>query len=410
MIRGWRWVWRALAAAVCLAALPPAAGAQGLAPTADVDPPAYPFRVGPLMFAPAVRLQQIGVDTNVFQNEADAREDFVATVTPEVNLFMRPRSMRVLGYLGTDFNYFRTYADERYVAPTTRVRAEFLLSRLRPYVGVARVDTRDRPNREIDARARHVDGELGGGLVFELSPASFVYAAVTRQSTDYRPGERFAGIDLETALDRNTTSVDAGIRLSLTPLTSLSLVATRAVDRFVFDPTRDATSQSVWAEFAFAPDAIFRGTARLGIRRFTPDNPLVGGFRGLTSRVAIVYPFLDRGTLGVGLTRDLTFSYEQDAGYFVETTGDVSYTHRIVGAWDAQARTAITRMNYGDAVVTATGDRIDGVRLLSLGAGYNFLDQSRLGLTYEWSRRTSDTRADRRYDRRRVFASWAYAF
>jgi hypothetical protein len=409
VIRLARRIGHALAAA-CLLGLAPAAFAQGLAPTVDVDPPAYPFRIGPLMFAPTVRLQQLGVDTNIFQNDAQAREDFVATVTPEVSLFLRPRSMRVLGYFGTDFNYFQTYADERYVAPTTRLRAEFLLSRLRPYVGVARIDTRDRPNREIDARARHVDTELGGGVVFELSPASFVYAAVTRQSTDYRPGERFAGIDLEASLDRDTTSLDAGIRLSLTPLTSLSVVATRAVDRFVFDPTRDATSQSVWAEFAFAPDAIFRGTARVGFRRFTPDSRAVDGFQGLTSRVAIVYPFLDRGTVGVGLTRDLTYSFEQAAGYFVETTGDLSYTHRIAGAWDAQVRTAVTRMNYGEQAATLGADRIDGVRLFSLGAGYNFLDQSRLGLTYEWSRRSSDTRADRRYGRNRVFASWAYAF
>ena len=67
-------------------------------------------------------------------------------------------------------------------------------------------------------------------------------------------------------------------------------------------------------------------------------------------------------------------------------------------------------MNYGDQAAALGADRIDGVRLFSLGAGYNFLDQSRLGLTYEWSRRSSDTRADRRYDRNRVFASWAYAF
>ena len=257
----------------------PAAFAQGLARrwTSILR---LPVRT-PAHVRATVRLQ-LGVDTNIFRTTR-RREDFVATVTPEVNLFLRPRSMRVLGYFGTDFNYFQTYADERYVAPTTRLRAEFLLSRLRPYVGVARIDTRDRPNREIDARARHVDTELGGGIVFELSPASFVYAAVTRQSTDYRPGERFAGIDLEASLDRDTTSLDAGIRLSLTPLTSLSVVATRAVDRFVFDPTRDATSQSVWAEFAFAPDAIFRGTARVRFRRFTPDSRAVGGFQGLTS-------------------------------------------------------------------------------------------------------------------------------
>lgn len=382
--------------------------AQGLAPAADVDPPAYPFRLGPLLFAPGVRLDQFGVDTNIFIQAEEPKEDFVVTVTPEVNLFLRPRAMRVIGNFGAGFNYFQRYTNERYVAPAARVRAELLLGRLRPYAAVGRVDTRDRTNREIDARARHADTEAGGGVAYAISPASFVYASVTSVRTAYRTGERFGGVDLQRALDRRMTSYDAGVRLSLTPLTTLSLVGGAAVDDFVFDPSRDAISRYVLAEFVFSADAIFRGTARVGYRGFRPDSTSLDAFHGLTTQVRLVYPVLDRGSVAVGVQRDLAYSFERDEGYYVETTGDFSYTHRVAGGWDVQGRLAATRMNYGDEVV-ASG-RVDGVKTAGAGVGYNFADQSRLGLNYEWWRRSSDRRADRRYDRTRFYASWAYTF
>lgn len=384
------------------------ASAQGLPPTVDVDPPAYPFRLGPLMFSPGVRLQQLGVDTNIFVESEAPKEDFVITATPEVNLYLRPRGMRVTGRFGADFNYFRRYADERYIAPAARGRVELLLARLRPYAGLGRIDTRDRPNREIDARARHVDTDVGAGLAYALSPVSLVYASVSRLRTDYRTGERFAGIDLERSLDRDTTTVDAGVRLSLTPLTTLSFGGGYTDDAFAFDAERNATSRYAHAEFTFAADAIFRGTARIGVRDFQPDATRLDDFRGLTAQVGLVYPVRDRGSVGVTVRRDVAYSYERDEGYYVETIADLSYTHRVAGGWDVRAQWVGTRLNYGDAIVTA--GRVDGVRTVGLGLGYNFVDQSRLGLSWEWWRRSSDRRADRRYDRRRVYASWAYTF
>jgi hypothetical protein len=399
--------WR-LAAALVLCLCPSLSLAQGLQPAVDVDPPAFPFRAGPLWFAPGLRLTQLGVDTNIFVDAAQPQSDFVASLQPELNLFLRPRAMRVTGFLAADFNYFQEFSSERYIAPKARGRVDLLLSRLRPYAGIGRVDTRDRPNREIDARARHVDTELGGGLAFDLSPVSFIYGSVTRLETDFRTGERFAGIVLEDVLDKTTTSYDAGVRLSLTPLTTLSLAAGYLTDDFARAPTRDAISRYLNAELAFSADAIIRGTARVGYRDFRPDDPLVDDFRGLTTQIGLVYPVLDRGSLALTAFRDVMYSYEEVEGYYVETTADLSYTHRLFGGWDAQVRGALTRLAYGDEVFE--GDRVDGLRTAAVGAGYNFADQSRLGLTWEWSRRASDLRADRRYRRQRLFASWTYTF
>ncbi len=384
------------------------AGAQSIAPAVDVDPPNYPLRLGPVLFSPGVKLRQFGVDSNIFNDEDNPKDDFVATFTPEVNVFVRPRLIRLTGYFAADFNYFHTYSDERYIAPTMRGRADFLLSRLRPFVGAGRTDTRDRPNREIDVRARRTDTEFGGGLAFELSPASFVFASSTQTETNYQSGQRMDGVDLETSLDKDTTAYDGGIHLSLTPLTSLSVVGGYSEDDFTYSPERNASSRYAYAEFAFASDAIFRGTARIGFRDFQPDTSTLEPYQGLTAQVSLIYPLLDRGSFAVSVLRDVSYSFEQAEGYYVETTGDLTYTHRVTGGWDLQGRVAATRMSYADS--QTPGDRVDHLRIIGGGVGYNFADQSRLGLSYEWWARSSDDRPDRDYDRRRFYLSWTYTF
>ena len=382
--------------------------AQGMAPVSDADPPAYPLRLGPLRLAPGLRVRQVGIDSNIFQEAAAPREDFVVSFTPDVNFYLRPRGMRVSAYLGSDFNYFHEYSDERFIAPTARGRVDLLFGLFRPYAGGGRTDTQERPNREIDARARRLDTEYGGGLAFGYSAVSFYYVSATHFANNYAEAQVFEGVDLEQSLDKVTMAYDAGARLSLTPLTSLSLVAGYSEDRFTYAVARDASSRYGYGELIFSSDAIIRGTARLGVRDFEPEDPALDPYLGLIAQVALVYPVLDRGSFAFAFVRDVTYSFEQVEGYYVDTTADLTYTHRLYRGWDAQGRIGWSRLGY--AAVNGAGDRNDGMRVLSGGFGYNFADRSRLGFTYEWSRRSSDERPDREYDRRRVFASWAFTF
>jgi hypothetical protein len=383
------------------------APAQGLAPAPDASPPPGGFRLGSLYVSPTLALRQMGLDSNVFNDPDDPQEDFVISALPEVNLYLRPSYMQLSGTFGADFNYFHTYSSERYVAPVARGRADFLFNRLRPFVSGSRIDTRDRPNREIDARARHADYEGGGGVGFEISPLTLVYASTTRSGTTYRDGESFDDVALDESLNRQTTAYDAGIRLELTPLTTLAIVGSFSDDRFSGDPTRDSDSTTVSAEFTFDPDAIFSGRARLGVRGFRPVDPALESFTGLVASASIAWPILDRGRLVAAVLRDVQYSFEQTEGYYIETTTDFTYTHRLAGAFDVQGRGAWSRLGYAE---DQAGDaRVDRVSLASAGVGYN-LGSSRLGLTYEWSRRSSDLRADRQYERTRLFASWNYTF
>jgi hypothetical protein len=388
-------------------AIPAGAGAQGMAPAPEGAPPPRGFRLGSVYLSPTIALRQLGLDSNVFNDPDDPKEDFVISALPALNIFLRPSYMQASATVGADFNYFHTYSSERYVAPVARGRVDFMFNRLRPFVGGARTDTRDRPNREIDARARHVDYEAGAGVGFEISPQTLAYFSTTRSGSGYREGETFNGVALDESLNRGTTAYDVGLRLSLTPLTTLTMAGSFSDDRFSEDPTRDTESTTVTAEFTFDPDAVFSGRARVGVRGFRPDDTALDSFTGLVASAAIVWPVLDRGRFEFQVLRDVQYSYEQTEGYYLETTGDVTYTHRLGGAFDIQGRGSWSRLGYADT--EAGGDRVDRVRLFSAGVGYN-LGDSRLGLTVEDARRSSELREDRRYDRTRVFASWTYTF
>jgi hypothetical protein len=387
--------------------VPSGALAQGMAPAPDAKPPTRGFRLGSVYLSPALAIRQLGLDSNVFNDPEDPKEDFVASVLPELNVFLRPSYMQVSGAFGADFTYFHTYSSERYIAPVGRGRVDFLFNRLRPFIGGSRTDTRERPNPEIDARARHVFFEVGGGLGFEISPQTMVYASTTRSGTAYREGESFNDVPLDESLNHETTAWDGGMRLELTPLTSLALVGSFSGDRFTEDPTRNADSTSVTGEFTFDQDAIFSGRARVGVRNFRPESTALDSFTGLVASASIVWPVFDRGRFAILVLRDVQYSFEQTEGYYVETTADITYTHRLGGAFDLQGRGSWTRLGYAEE--QAGGDRVDRVRLASAGVGYN-LGESRLGLTFEWARRSSELRADRQYERTRIFASWTYTF
>jgi hypothetical protein len=67
-------------------------------------------------------------------------------------------------------------------------------------------------------------------------------------------------------------------------------------------------------------------------------------------------------------------------------------------------------MGYREFDAGDSTSRRDWTFVYGGGMGYRFGDVARLGFNTEWSRRRSDERLDRRYDRRRMYASLSYGF
>ena len=375
----------------------------------DTEPQTGVLLVGPVRFAPGVTIREIGHDSNVFDepNELSPKEDFVVAANPDVSAFARLRFVRISTYAGAELTYYQDYESERSVGYTARGRFDFLLSRVRPFVGVGRNKTRTRPNGEIDTRADRVEEELSSGMAFDLSANSLVYGSWAHSRTVYENALE-SGIDLGQSLTRDRDEYQGGFKTDLTPLLSMQLFGSFSEDTFKFTPLRNAKSTGANATFRIAADAIVTGSVTVGYRDMRPVDPLTKPFRGLIGTAAITYPFLEIGRFTFAVARGTEYSFDDAEAYYLENSATIAYTHRLFGAVDAQVRGSRSLFDYDarqdnpphtDTLDTAAGS-----------LGYNLRNRTRIALNYEVARRRSPEIASRNYDRRRIYLSWLFGF
>jgi len=396
------------------------AGTVALAPSAvwaqgpltegfgEAEPATFAFRLGPVRATPGLTVREVGVDTNVFDEPVDPKRDYTATVSPDLRLFMRLGVLRVSALSAADFTYYHKYAEERGTSRQIRLRTDLLLSRFRPWVSGAFVQTRDRLNTELDRRARRNGVEYGGGVGFEVSPKTSVYVATARTETTFRDGEVFQGVDLASAFNRESDVANGGLQMRLTPFTTMVLQGGVQRDRFADTPLRDSESRTASLQLQFSADAVIRGRLWIGYRDFMPVDPALARYQGVTGNGGIGFSAFGTARFDIDGTRDVEYSFEEEAGYFVQTMVALTYTQRLFGAWDLQGRGGRSWLDYGAAQLD--GARNDRVDTYAVGLGYNLQDRSRMGLNYEYTERSATTRADRRFDRQRIYGSWTYEF
>src|SRR5262245_57133478 len=89
------------------------------------------IHLGPLYATPAVKLKELGVDTNVFNTAFDEKSDFTFTLAPKADLWV-PFAHRALvkSTVETDLVWYAKYGSERSVNPQFVVRGEGYLNRI----------------------------------------------------------------------------------------------------------------------------------------------------------------------------------------------------------------------------------------------------------------------------------------
>ncbi len=93
--------------------------------------------------------------------------------------------------------YFQTYASERSVNPHALVRGELYLQRLTLFAENDLLNTRQRPNYEIDARARRLENTIRLGGELRLSPKFSVELAGRQSLVKFDGDASFSGSYLE---------------------------------------------------------------------------------------------------------------------------------------------------------------------------------------------------------------------
>lgn len=395
---------------------PDTAGAQDAVGTGpltaalpETEPTVGVLTVGPIRFAPGLTIREIGWDDNVFDEpeEDSPKDDFVAAVQPDVSAFARLRFLRVAAYAGADLTYYNQYESERSVGHMLRARGDILLSRVRPFFGFGTLETRTRPNGEIDTRADRQEDEWSGGLAFDLSNNSLIYGATYLASTTYENAFE-DGVDLSRALTRDGQNYEAGLKTDLTPLLSMQLYASHREDIFEFEPVRNSQSWSGTATFDFAPEAVVTGIVVASYRDMKFSDPGIEPFRGFVGSATLTYSVLEIGRLSAALSRGVEYSFDASDAYYVEHAVTLAYTHRLFGAVDGRVTGTHASFDYGARLTVP--EHTDSLDTAGGSLGYNLRNRTRIALNYEYARRRSPAFADRNYERRRAFLSWQFAF
>ncbi len=337
-----------------------------------VDPvETAPFRIGVLGVAPRISVTNVGVDTNVFNSPVNPQSAFTTTTSPGLGLWLRT-GRGLLSLEGRlDFVYYAKYTEQGSVNSAAEGNYQYRFNRLRPWASFRVLDTRQRPGFEIDLRAKRFEDDLKAGVDFRLASKSFLIVGYGAQSTVYDDGQVYAGQPLDEALNRKSDTVSLSFRQALTPLTTVTLVASRQEERFEFTTARNSNSGHYTLGFDLGQFALIRGRAVVGFRSLAAaEGGTQPSFRGLTADIGVSYTAPSQTRFNLTANRDIQYSYDVANPYYLQTGYLVTITQRIVGRWDFQATGGRNVLAYKGTPLPNGEERRDYVDHVGGGIGY----------------------------------------
>jgi hypothetical protein len=386
----------------------------GSSETIDRIRSSYHVHAGPLYINPGLLLKELGVDTNVFNQAGDQQSDFTFTVTPKLDLAL-PLARR--GLLRTsaalDAVYYQKFESERSLDPQVTVRAEAYAHRLTFFGQGAYLNTRQRPNYEIDLRARHQENDLIGGVSTRLTSRFSLEIAGHRDRTRFDGDEFFLGSSLRETLDRDVTGYSVTARERLTSLTTVAVRYENDQDRFVYSPLRDNDSYRIMPGVEFKPRALISGSAYAGYRKLTPKIAVLPEYSGLVAQLGLAYTLLGATTFGVTYDRDVTYSYEAISPYYVDNSIGAFMRHAVGGHFDVIVNAARHRYDYRDlnvATLAPVASRVDITDTYGANLGYRLKRSTRVGFGASYYTRKSTRDLIRAYDGLRIGMAADYGF
>lgn len=381
-------------------------------PTSDVRREAR-GHFGPFYLTPTVLFKDVGVDNNVFNTAGDQKSDFTMTVAPRLDVWV-PIARRALlkTTVAPDLVWFATYESERSVNPQAEARGEVYLNRVTLFAERAYRNTRERSNYEIDWRSRHVEDTVRGGVAIALTPKFSVEAAVRKNDLRYEDSD-VDGVSLQRPLNRDTRGTQFSGRFRATPLTTLVVRYDTAQDRFEFSPSRNSNSYRVMPGVEFAPQALIRGMAYVGYRKFTPLFPdALPEFAGIVGELGLSYTLLGSTTFGASYRRDLTYSYSELQPFFVDNSIGASIRRALGSRFDVLVSADRHRYDYYASLQGTVSDsipRIDTTWHYGGSLGFRVGRDGRIGFGVDYVQRES-TVGFRTYDNLRFVSNITYGF
>jgi hypothetical protein len=395
-----------LAALACqmVAAWPSIADAQITAPREAAQ-----IEMGPLSVYPTLQILDAGKDRNVFSEDANPKEDFTFTIASKALAVLKLGLNELMFATGNDYVWFQQYEQERSSNTRYAMRFNLSASRFKPFIGAERQHTRNRPNPEIDARARRLERGAQAGFSLNVADRTAITASAGIDDSSYDEGELFRGTDLGQSLNRSGRTVTAGVRYAITPLTSLAINGNYGEDTFPDSHIRDARAYSVVPTLEFSPDAAIHGRLAVGVEKFQPmDATLPASLSGVYD-ASLNWSLFGRTTFDLNGSRDTRYSYLDTEPYYLLTGARLNVSQHLFGPIDLLGGADFEHMSYRwHRGIAAQIDAVDGSNTrtdVSAGIAVTLGRSFRFTVTADQTRRRSTEDVRQNFRRTRLLSS-----
>jgi hypothetical protein len=366
---------------------------------------------GPIYFTPMFSIPELGVDTNVKNERNHPVSDFTVTAVPALAAWL-PAGPRLMFRTSThvDLVYYQKYVEERGISGSVSFHGEFRMARATLFGDYRHLNSRQRANFEIDARARRKEKGVLAGLEVRLLPQLSLELAAADSSVRFDADEQFLGTALHRELDRDGRSYTATLRHRLTALTTLGARVESIEDRFPLAPIRSGDSMRYSGIVEFKPRALISGTATVGFRQYRALNELTPDFTGMVADVALRYRLSGSTLVTFRVERDLQYSYEPLQPYYIVGGLGLSVRRALTGRFDVIGSWLRYQYDYKDLETGAdlADVREDLTHNYGVDLGYNVRRGLRAGFGVTYWQRGSTTRLLKKYDGFRFATSLIY--
>jgi hypothetical protein len=362
------------------------------------------MHLGPLALTPAIALQNIGIDSNVFNEAENPQQDFTATLRPQFDAWLRLGRGRLSLDGAVEAVHFKRFSSERSVNVDGSATFDFRWNRVSAFGGGDFLTTRQRPGFEIDTRSRRVEGSLRVGSGVRLSGKTALGVRAERRAIDFDVNAEIFGTSLSEALNRHEDVVTAFLEHNLTTLTTLVLNADIQRDTFDFSRARDSRSIRITPGVRFKPSALVSGSASVGFRRFDALDSSVPPFDVTYASIDLAYTLRGRTRFSVQSERDVEYSFESSQPYYLGTGVTGSIVQALTTSWSVSARGGTQRLDYRGSADTAVGQlpRLDRIHVYGAGILYRLSPAVLVGVSADYYRRRAAELRQRDYESLRV--------
>jgi hypothetical protein len=349
------------------------------------------MRLGPLGLTPAISLMNVGIDSNVFNESHNPKQDYTAALRPRVTGWLHlGRALLSVEGQGEAL-YFQKYVSERSVngsgTGTLAVRA----NRLGVFLGAGYGSTRQRSGFEIDTRARTTNSDVFAGATVRLFGKTSLVARALRRKIQFDENADNLGTSLSQALDREERTATASLEYSLTPLTTVRLSADVQQDRFAHLLSRDTRSFRLAPGIDFRPNSHVSGGAMVGFRRVEPADAGMRPFSGLVGSADLAYTFRGLTRVGVQSLRDVQYSFDPSQEYYVLSGAVGSISQALGQTWGVSVRAGRQYLTYHTRPNTVLNQRasVDMVKIYGGSIFWRVTPEMQTGVNADYQNRRS---------------------